>query len=558
MKRRCTARASAAVALLLAAFPTWAVAQYTAVPGPAAYALQGVTVVQADGRRTQDVTLVVRGRFIEAMGPGIEVPADAEVLEGDSLLVYPGLVDAWGMADFEFPTEEVDRSRVELWNAPRSLEGFMPSRLVSHHLTATGASLADERRKGVVAAAVHPDGAMMPGRGAALLFRPDAATPRDLVLFPALGPTMTWQGGSGVYPSTLFGVTAYMRQSLEDARWQQAVAAAYEENPRGVPTPTHDPDYAVLQQVLGGATPVFFHASSSEDILRVLALAREYGFQPVIVGGGDAWKVADRLRAAGVAVLVDLDFPEPQRWDGPEDEAEAEAEPEAEAEAMDAATLREKQRLEDRYSNAGRLAAAGVTFALTSGGGDADLRKGARLAIRYGLAEEAALEALTATPAELLGAPQLARVEAGLAATFVVTDGPLFNEDTGVIYTFVEGRKEDGTSGGAAGDEPPAVDVTGDWDIEIESDAGTIRGTLTLTQDEAEFTGSLVTEFGPATVRSGIVSGNELTFLVEADENMKINFTGTVEGDEASGSGRGPVGSLRWTATRSGGPGGSR
>src|SRR5690606_11305278 len=98
---------------------------------------------------------------------------------------------------------------------------------------------------------------------------------------------------------------------------------------------------------------------------------------------------------------------------------------------------------EESYANAVRLSAAGVRFALTSGGGEAALLEGARRAIEYGLSEADALRALTATPAALFGAPHLARIEAGLPATFIVADGPLFDEETKLVYTFVEGALEE-------------------------------------------------------------------------------------------------------------------
>src|SRR5690606_36385049 len=77
--------AALALAMLLA-WPDRAGAQYTDPPAPAAYALKDVTVVHADGRRAEGVTLVIRGAFIEALGPGVEIPPDAQLLEGDSLV----------------------------------------------------------------------------------------------------------------------------------------------------------------------------------------------------------------------------------------------------------------------------------------------------------------------------------------------------------------------------------------------------------------------------------------------------------------------------------------
>src|SRR5690606_4929942 len=163
---RCTTRArmrlSAAMPALLAlaAIPLAAAplhAQYTSVPEPAAYALRNVTVVAADGRRTEDVNIVVRNGRIAAMGRDAAIPPGVRVLDGDSLMVYPGIVDAHGAAKFSFPQSDVDRAQVRSWDPPRELQGFTPHRRVADALTATGRDLADQRKKGVVAAAVHPE-----------------------------------------------------------------------------------------------------------------------------------------------------------------------------------------------------------------------------------------------------------------------------------------------------------------------------------------------------------------------------------------------------------------
>lgn len=549
------------------ATPAALTAQYDEPPPPAAYAVTGVTVVQADGSRAENVTIVVRRGLIEAMGPGLVPPLDAQVLEGDSLWVYPGLVDADGAADYEFPEIEVDRNQVEGWAPPRHLQGFTPRRAVVEHLTATGASTKEQRTKGIVAAGVHPSGKLMSGRGALLLFRKSAETPEDLVLAPVLGLSMSLRGGQGVYPSTLFGVMAFHRQSFEDARRQGMLLAAYERDQHGMTAPAWDPDYAVLRQVVDDALPVFFAADSAEDIRRALRLAAELEFKPVLLGGAEAWRVADRLVATGTPVFVSVDFPEPKRWKPEKPSAEgdttaaaegAEAEGQQHPEPLDAAALREKQHLEDVWSNAGRLAAAGVQIALTTGGGKGDLLEGARKAIEYGLPEQEALRAVTATPATLLGAPQLARVEAGMAATFIVTSGSLFSEDTRITYTFVEGELEKGRASAGGPSEAPAVVLTGEWDVEVASDQGNITATMTVTQTGASFTGFIATEFGRITIQDGTVSGSAINFIGVMEmggQSLEIQFNGTAQEDEASGSGSGPFGSLSWKATRKTGPG---
>jgi hypothetical protein len=338
--------------------PASTAAQFTEVPPPTAYALLGATVVRPDGSRMEGVTVVIRQQLIEAIGAEIEIPGDAVVLPGDSLFVYPGLVDAEGAVEYGFPEQDFDRSEVESWNPPRELQGFMPQRRVLDHLDLDGDDLEGERRKGVVAAAVHPANALMPGRGTLLLFRPGAEEAWQMVVTPTLGPVMAFRAGRGVYPSQLFGLMAFFRQQFADAERQARLSAAYRQGPRGFSPPTWDPAFEVIRDVQSGAATVFFRADRDEDIRRALLLGDELGFRPVIVGGDEAWKVASELARRDVPVLVSLDFPLPERWDPDDDHsedveaeeppadsgAEQEAEPQ-EAEPEDPAVWRERKRL---------------------------------------------------------------------------------------------------------------------------------------------------------------------------------------------------------------------
>ncbi|UCG85033.1 MAG: amidohydrolase family protein [Gemmatimonadota bacterium] len=554
--RSSTAWVSAAALAGFTFFPSLAVAQFVEPPPPAAYALQDVTVVQADGSRAAAVSIVIRGGLIEAMGASVAIPADAEVLEGDSLLVFPGLIDAQGNAEYEFPDPDVERGQVRPWAPPRSVQSFMLHRTVVDHLTATGDDLADQRKQGVIAAAVHADGRLMPGRGAVLIYRKDAETPQQLVLRPTLGPVMSFRGAQGVYPTQVFAVMAFIRQSFEDARRDGIIHQEYARDPRGMPLPQWDPDYAVLREVMSGNQPVYFMADDAEDIRNVLTLADEYGFRPVIVGGGQAWKVGERLRRDNIPVLVSLDFPTPTRWEPEKQDPADSAGAVQEDMPLDPAALREKQELENLYSNPARLAEAGVTFALTSGGGNTDIREGVRKAVEYGLSEQAAMAAVTTVPAELLGIPQLVRIEEGMAANFVVADGELFDEDANIAYTFVAGILERGRLGRApTPGDAPVVDMTGTWEVVID---GQMTATMTLTQEEGSVTGTFsLGDMGSGDV-SGSVSGSDLTLtinVVAGGQSIDVEIEGTVSGNSASGDGSSTMGDFSWTATRTGGPG---
>ncbi len=571
------------VVALAAASPSAVRAQFMKPPAPDAYALRNVTIVAPDGSRTPGSTVVVRGKFVEAVAPGAAVPADARILTGDSLFVYPGLVDGWGSVKYEFPKEDVDRSKVQPWNAPRSVVGFEPSRRVVDYLQATGSGVADLRRKGVVAVAVQPAGALMPGRGAVVELRTDADQPNEMVLQPELGPVMTFAGARGAYPSTMMGMIAWYRQTFLDARHRAEIADAAGRGAKGVAPQAFDPDYAVVQRAMGGGTTVYWVADSENDIRRAVRLADEFRLKLVLVGGEEAWKVADLLKARDIPVLVSLDFPKPKQWKPGAGKATAtdttkaasdtaDAKPATEtagakdttkaAEPMRPSAVREKERLEAMYANAGRLVASGVRVALVSNGGKADLIEGARKAIEYGLSPADALKAITSTPASLYGIPGVAGVAAGAPATFVVTTGPLFDKDSKVAYTFVEGGLEEGsTGGGAAGGDAsaPAAKVAGTWTMEIQAQGAPPGGTLELTQNGAEVTGTFsLPGMGSFPVSNGKIQGNTITFTVDAG-GMVVDFKGVVKGETASGSGSGGgVGSFDWSARRTSGPGGER
>lgn len=549
-------RLAAALALLapmaLAAGPGELGAQYTSAPAPAAYALRGVTVVAPDGRRTSGVTLVVRDGLIQQMAPGATIPAGARVLEGDSLVVYPGLVDAHGKAKFSFPDPQVDRATVASWDAPRVLQGFTPHRRVVDVLQATGRDLAAERKAGVVATAVLPDPALIAGQATVLLLRPGATSAAELVVDPDAGVLFALRGARGMYPGTMFATTTFIRQAFEDARHQGTVLAAYQKDPKGMVRPVEDPDYAVLRRVLGGEERVLFEANTLEDIGYAVRLGEQYGFSPVIVGGADAWKVAELLKSRDVPVLVSVDFPRPRRWKPGTDQG-----------TLDADVQREKEELEAAYANAAKLSAAGVRFALTSGGGKADLREGVRKAIEYGLSEADALRATTSMPAELLGLSRMTALAPGSAATFVVTDGPLFGKDTRIRYTLVEGELEEGASGSAApragtataaGTAGTTAAVAGKWSLDLESSQGSLGGSMTLSGAPDSFSGSIDTEMGALPVKGGKVAGGEVSFTVVFPfmQNAEIPFTGTITGSELHATASTPMGEVKVTGRRSG------
>src|SRR2546427_221515 len=61
---------------------------------PQAMAIRNAKIVTVSGPVIAKGTVVVRNGLIEGVGESVTVPADAWVVEGEGLTVYPGMIDA--------------------------------------------------------------------------------------------------------------------------------------------------------------------------------------------------------------------------------------------------------------------------------------------------------------------------------------------------------------------------------------------------------------------------------------------------------------------------------
>src|SRR3974377_2426303 len=61
---------------------------------PGAVAIRNARIVTVSGPAVERGTVIIRDGLIEAAGADATVPADAWVIDGQGLTVYPGLIDA--------------------------------------------------------------------------------------------------------------------------------------------------------------------------------------------------------------------------------------------------------------------------------------------------------------------------------------------------------------------------------------------------------------------------------------------------------------------------------
>jgi hypothetical protein len=167
-----------------------------------------------------------------------------------------------------------------------------------------------------------------------------------------------------------------------------------------------------------GGNIVLFDVNRAGDILQVLAFSARNSLTPVIVGGAEAWMVANQLAEAGVPVVLDPLVNLPSTFD----------------------------QIGARLDNAAILHAAGVTIAFT-GSGDAPhnarkLRQAAGIAVSNGLPHEAAIAALTINPATIFGLdPGWGALTVDSPANLVIWSGDPLEVTTIAQAVFLDGKE---------------------------------------------------------------------------------------------------------------------
>ena len=422
-----------AIMLALFSFPALA-------KTPRIHAIVGARIVVAPGQVIEGGTIVMRDGVITAVGAGVPVPADARVWEGDSLTVYPGLIDA-----FVLPAEAPAAAGPQ--GPPGRGRGqqaaAQPSRGAAHELSMVRAEtrvsemapLSKDQTEGLraagfAAAQVAPRTGIVRGQSAVVGL--GEGTPRDLLVKEDAAQVIALEAAREGYPGSLMGAIAVIRQAFLDAKWYRDALAAYARAPHGVERPETNLAWEALQTVIGGKQPALFVADEMLEVLRAATIAREAGVTAQVVGSGDEYKRVREIAATQVPLIEPVNFPEAPDVSDPDAAVEVSTE--------------ELRHWNQAPGNPAVLAQNKVTFALTANGlkDVKGFRAAVGKAIERGLTPDQALAAVTTTPARLLGLEgRLGTLAAGKIANLTVTRGDLFSEKGKVAEVWVDGDRYD-------------------------------------------------------------------------------------------------------------------
>lgn len=560
--------------ILLLALATWSLfggsgsgADRTVGFTPKAFAIVKACVVVSPDEVLNDARVIIRNGLITAVGKDVEIPADAEVLDAAGLTVYAGFIDA-------ATSEPIDSTKLPAQPASRPIDfgryalaatppdnrkSLTPDFLAADALKLEAPQLENRRKLGFTALHVVPAGRIASGLGS-LVTTSGAPLRETLVASPTMAELQLFATGSAGYPNTLMGAFAHLRQAFSDANHHALQLKLYREGAVNVERPPHDAGLDALYDLLQQRRTPLFAANSVDDIRRALAFSEEHHLKPILWGGRDAFQCVDDLKPHAIGVLSRLDF-------GDEPKIETDQNPNAlDPKKKDPQRVQRDRldRWKQRVAGLSALSAAKIPFALSSEGlkDPAELLKAVRQTIKAGLSREAALAAITRDAAILLGQQdRLGTIAPGKLAHVVVMTGPFEDERSKVRFVFVDGLKfeyhkdaQPVPPGSSTGSE---LNLTGLWNIEIESADGKVPAQLDLRQVQQSISGVFRSSQGDGKVTNGKLTDKKLDLVIAIGvgaQALELKLAADIDPaqrDLLSGTLKSAFGAAtKWTAAR--------
>jgi imidazolonepropionase-like amidohydrolase len=343
----------------------------------------------------QGATVLISNDVVQAVGQGLEIPEGYERVDARGRFVTPGLIESYS----QLGLQEIE---LEATTNDDTVTAFKmgPAFDVRHAINPASVLLPVNRIDGVTRAIVAPTPGNDPlaGWGAAVHLGPgiEIITHPGVALFGNVGVAATaFVGGSRS------ALLQRLRQALIDAR--RYTPGRYQSEPHEYSR--HD--MLALREFLSAEVPLVLAVNRANEIVELLAITRELKVDLVILGGAEAWQVADRLAEYDVPVIVDVLANLPVSYD----------------------------QLGARLDNAAILHRAGVRVMITAEETQNArlLRQSAGNAVAEGMPWAAALAAITREPARVFGLG-----DAGTLAVGAPADVVIWNADPLEITSWAE------------------------------------------------------------------------------------------------------------------------
>lgn len=493
------------------------------------YAFTNATIVKDAATTLTNATLVIKEGKIVAVGNNIKVPQGAVEIDCKGKFIYPSFIDIY--SDYGTPAAQPRQGgfnfaqQAQLTTATKGAYGW--NQAIKSEVDAYKLFAADEakakglRDLGFGTVLTHVKDGIARGTGTVVTL---ANEKENLsIIKERASAHYSFNKGTSTqsYPGSMMGMIALLRQTYLDAQW-------YKNKPANEGT-----NLSLQAWTDNQSLPQIFEANDKWNNLRADRIGDEFGVHYIIKGGGNEYQRVKEMKATNAAFIIALNYPQAQDVEDPNDARFV--------------SLNDMKHWELAPTNPGALEKAGIQFCLTT----SDLRDprqfmaNLRKAMENGLTETTALNALTKTPASLLGIyDMVGSLDAGKLANFLITSGNVFSDKTTIYQNWVHGKKY-----GVKDDI--WNEMRGKYKLVLNTPSGPVNYTLDFKSNNAA---SII---GKDTVTSKFYyDGRQvrINFAPERNERRgaESNFrlSGMISNDVWSGYGEDTAGNrITWTAT---------
>jgi imidazolonepropionase-like amidohydrolase len=383
--------------------------------------IRNAIVHTVSGETIQNGCVLFKDGKITEIGINLSFPGDAEVVDGKSQHVYPGLMDSYssiGLVEIDSIRASMDATEIGSLNPNvRAAVAFNPD----------SEAIPVARANGVLTAVTVPNGGLISGRAAVMVL--DGWTWEGMTLLPDAAMAASWprfsastrgrRGSGGDADAAAATESDRLGPFHQLIREVKAYGLARSQAPDVQPI---DLRLNAMLPVVNGKMPMLVQANSTKQIQTAIAFAKQYNLKLILLGGADAMQCANLIKEANVPVVLSGIYRLPSRHDDAYDSA---------------------------YTLPARLQEAGILFSIASDGrfGASGLRNlpyHAATAAAFGLTEDQAVRSITLSPAEIFGvSDRIGSLAVGKDATLIVTDGNILETPTQVVRAYIQGRMVD-------------------------------------------------------------------------------------------------------------------
>lgn len=392
------------------------------------YAFTNATIVKDPQTTLNNAALLIRNGKILAVGVNISIPKDAVTVDCKGKFIYPSFIDLYsdygiaspqrqgGGFNFFGPAQLLSNQKGPFgWN--QAIRTDIDGAKLFAIDNAKAKSLRDI---GFGTVLTHQKDGIARGTGVLVTL----AEERENMVIIKDKASAHYSFNKGVssqtYPSSMMGSVSLLRQTYLDAQW-------YKNNPS-----TEGVNLTLKHLLEQQSLPQIFEVGDKWSAIRADRIGDEFGIQYIIKGGNTEYQRINDIAATKASYILGLNFPQAMDVEDPNDARFV--------------SVGDMKHWELAPGNPAAFEKANINFCLST----ADLRdikqfnSNLRKSIEYGLSETKALEALTKTPATLLGVyDRVGSLDIGKLANFIVCSGSIFNEKTTIYQNWVQGQKFD-------------------------------------------------------------------------------------------------------------------